>query len=64
MTPAEKQWIDNASIYDLLYKNRFEPSESGYFAGRRGVYHLKIMNQRRAKDNAAWVAASKSMGWG
>lgn len=63
MTPEEKKKIDNMSLYDLLYKNRFEPSSSGYFQGERGEYHLKVMNEKRAKDPAGWVAASKDMGW-
>ena len=63
MSETEKQWIDNASVYDLLYKNRFEPLESGYFSGERGAYHLDILDKRRAENNKAWVAASKHMGW-
>jgi len=63
-TKEEKSWIDNASIYALLYKWRFSPSGDMYFQNKeRADYHLKVMNEKRDKDNAAYVSASKSMGW-
>lgn len=63
MTPEDKEWIDNASIYDLLYRNRFAAIGSGWFTGERGAYHLKVMTEKRAANPAEYVAASKSMGW-
>jgi len=63
MSQSDKEWIDNASIYDLLYLNRFAPIGDERLQGERGAYHLKVMAEKRDADPGAYVAASKSMGW-
>lgn len=63
MSQSDKEWIDNASIYDLLARNRFAKPGSEWFQGERGEYHLKVMAEKRDADPGAYVAASKSMGW-
>jgi len=63
MTKEEKDWIDKATLKELLRKNRFEPAGSTWFHGERGVYHLTVMNRKREQYPDAWVRASKELGW-
>ena len=56
------EWIDNASLEELLYKWRFAEVGSPYFIGEVGEYYSKVMFAKRQQDEAAWVAASKSLG--
>ena len=62
MTPEEKTWIDNASLYDLLYRWRFAPA--GTFVGDVGIYHAKVMFAKRDADPEEWTRVSKDVGWG
>ena len=65
MTNQEmKDWIDNASYRDLLYKWRFEEAGSPWFQGKIGEYYTKTITERRNKDNTLHVATSKAIGWG
>jgi hypothetical protein len=65
MTADEKEWIDNATIEQLLNKWRFAPIGSAYFCEdqERTSYFQKVMNQKRAADHEAYVRASKNIGW-
>jgi hypothetical protein len=63
MTPEQKAWIDNASLRDLLEQWRFAKSGDPLLFGECGVYFSKRMFAMRDADNAAWVRASKSIGW-
>lgn len=63
MNDAErKKWIDNASLKELLEKNRFEPAGSLWFIGEIGVYFLKVMRKKRDADPLGWTRASKELG--
>ena len=64
MTPEHKAWIDNASLETLLRKWRFAPAGDPLLANDTGTYFSKVMFAMRDKDNAAWVRASKNIGWG
>jgi hypothetical protein len=64
MTPEEKRWIDNASLVELLRKWRHSPADGEMFQGETGEYYSKVMFGKRDADNAAWVRASKEVGWG
>ena len=60
-----RDWIDNASYRDLLYKNRFEPVGSPWFSGEMGKYFSVRMGELRSKtSHKDKVAASKRIGWG
>jgi hypothetical protein len=63
MTKEQKTWIDNATLEDLLSKWRFAPSGDPMLQGEYGEYYSKVMFGKRDADNAAWVAASKFVGW-
>ena len=63
MTDEQKAWIDNASIRELLCKWRFASVGDPFFQGDVGDYYQKVMTAKKSADNAAWVAASKSIGW-
>ena len=65
MTDAERiDWIDGATVYSLLYKNRFEPPGSPWFTGDVGKHLVHRLSVLRDADPGAYVAASKDMGWG
>lgn len=64
MTREEKDWIDKATVYQLLSKWRFSPIGSPYFWEKeRADYFQKVMSEKRSADNDAWVRASKDLGW-
>ena len=64
MTKKERmKWIDNASLKELLRKNRFEPAGSPWFSGEVGDYFLKVMGEKKKADPAGWTRASKELGW-
>ena len=52
------------TIRELLYKWRFIPSGNPWFEGETGDYWGKRMTELRNADNATYVRASKSIGWG
>ena len=63
MTTKQKSWIDNASLVELLRKWRHSPAGGEMFQGETGEYYSKRMFGLRDADPAAWVAASKEVGW-
>jgi hypothetical protein len=65
MTEAEMiAWIDNADIYALLSRSRFEPIGSPWFAGAVGDHYNATITKRRAEAGPGeWTAASKAVGW-
>lgn len=63
-TEKFKQWIDNASYFQLLKKNRFAAIGDPLFQGETGKYYLKVMAEKRQSiGNDAHVATSKAIGW-
>lgn len=59
------QWIDNASLYDLLKLNRFGESGDPMFLGKVGEHFIKILAKRREEAGPAeWTRTSKLIGWG
>jgi len=63
MTTKQKSWIDNATLTELLRKWRPTPSGCEMFQGETGEYYSNRMFGLRDADPAAWVAASKEVGW-
>ena len=63
MDESIKNWIDNATLEQLLHKWRFGEHGDEYFQGEAGAYYSRIMFAKRDADPAAWVRASKSVGW-
>lgn len=59
-----RKWIDEASIEDLLAKNRFAKAGDPFFMGELGKYFLEIMAAKRFADPDAYIRASKAIGWG
>ena len=58
-------WIDQATLTDLLWKNRFAAAGSPFFSGEVGEHFLNTMAAKRSAEGAeAWTRASKSIGWG
>jgi hypothetical protein len=58
-----KPIIDNMSLYELLSKWRHAVVGDEMFQGEVGDYYAKVMYAKRDADSAAWVSASKSIGW-
>lgn len=63
LTPELKQKIDAMTIYELLRAWRFSEVGNALFQGDSGVYFSARMRTVRDKDNAAYVSASKKLGW-
>lgn len=63
ISPEDKQWIDNASIRQLLSRWRFATAGDAIFQGETGEYYSKVMCAKRDADPAAWTHASKDIGW-
>ena len=60
-----KEWIDNATYQELLYKWRFAKIGSTWFSGEIGEYYNKVMAKKRKETtDAEHTAASKAIGWG
>lgn len=59
-----KKWIDDASYYQLLERNRFAPDGDIIFQGGAGAYFIEVMAEKKAKlSHGARVATSKAVGW-
>ena len=57
-------WIDNASLEDLLRKWRFSTAGRPWFIGAVGQHYTATITRRRTEAGpAAWTAASKAVGW-
>lgn len=65
MTNEERiEWIQNASFEDLLYKWRFEPPGSPWFAGEVGNYFTKVIGLKKEEVSLEeWARVSKQIGW-
>ena len=63
MTDEEKARIDRMSLYDMLYRWRFSPIGSFQDSDPKSDYFIKVMQERREADPAAWTAVSKAVGW-
>lgn len=58
------EWIDNASMEELIRKIRFEPIGSPWFQGKVGLHFNKVYRKRRAETPVEeWRAISKKVGW-
>jgi hypothetical protein len=62
-TEEERNWIDNATLEQLLHKWRFCPIGDTYFQGKRGEYFKDVMVNLKNANPADWVSASKHVGW-
>lgn len=58
-----KQKIDALSVQELLSVQRFAPVGDPRFQGEEGQYRMARLAELRSQDNAAYVSASKSIGW-
>jgi hypothetical protein len=59
------EWIDHASLEQLLQKWRFASVGDEFFRGKIGDHFCKRMNELRQKvGSEEWSAASKKVGWG
>ena len=60
----QKEWIDNASYYELLKLWRFAPSGEPKLQGEVGRYYSIMLNQRRDEvGQEEHVRTSKRIGW-
>jgi hypothetical protein len=59
----DKQWIDTASLEQLLRRWRFAAIGDELFQGVTGKYFADRMFTLRNASPDLWVAASKSVGW-
>jgi hypothetical protein len=58
-----KEWIDNASLEDLLRKWRFAPSGDPFFQEEVGDHYWRVMQAKREADPREWTRVSKKVGW-
>lgn len=58
-----QEWVDHASMRDLLERVRFDPMGSELFQSPLGERLIKRLGQMREQDPAGYTAASKSLGW-
>lgn len=65
MTEKEMtNWIDTASFDELLYKHRFEPSNSPWFQPPIADYFSdEYLKRIREMGQPSFTAASKRVGW-
>lgn len=63
MTKEQQQWIDNASLEELLRLWRFGRLGDPIFEGDTRAYFSDRLFRLRDADHAAWTAASKAVGW-
>jgi len=65
MTEQEmKDWIDNATYAQLLYKWRLAPVGDPFFQGEVGDYYSEVMaRKKREVGDEAHSRASKNVGW-
>ena len=64
LTPERRAYIDSLPVATLLSRVRFAPVGDPWFQDETGDYWMKRLSEVRSQDNAAYVAASKDMGWG
>lgn len=59
-----KEWIDNASYKELLFKWRFDPLGSPFFKGDVGMHYDEIMRKKKEEiGQDEHVRISKEIGW-
>lgn len=60
-----KDWIDNASYEEMLYRWRFSPVDGSslWFQGDIGEYYAQVFFRKRDADQWGAVMASKRVGW-
>lgn len=63
MNLEQKQWIDNASLAQLLDRWRHAEIGDPIFQFKAGLYYSDRMRELRSNDPQAWVSASKQVGW-
>ena len=63
LTKELKEQIDSYDVYTLLYKVRFAPIGDPMMQDESGKYWIKRLAEKRDENNAAYVQASKTMGW-
>lgn len=63
LSEEKKKEIDALSVRQLLSQHRFSPVGDPRYQGEEGEYRVARLAQLRDQDNAAYVAASKSIGW-
>jgi hypothetical protein len=63
LTPEIKARIDSLDVYDLLERARRAPIGDPMFQDEVGEYWMKRLAEKRNENNAAYVAASKAIGW-
>jgi len=63
LTEGIKKVIDAKSVRELLYQVRYAPIGDEMFQGETGEYWMKRLVELRNQDGAAYVQASKSIGW-
>jgi hypothetical protein len=61
---TEKDWIDNATYEQLLYRLRFSPAGDEMFVGDTGRYFSEVMKAKGVEiGHESRVQASKRIGW-
>lgn len=63
MKDEHRRWIDEANLYTLLWRWRFAKSGDPLLQGGTGEYYKQVLFAKRDADPAAWVQASKAVGW-
>jgi len=64
MEEINKQWIDEATYYQLLKRWRFADLGDTIFQEDTGKYYSKVMGEKKAKlSHRQQVQTSKSIGW-
>lgn len=61
-TEKMKNWIDNASYYQLLDRWRNAVSGDPIFIGEVGLYYKKVMLEKKP-SNQEHTKISKEIGW-
>ncbi len=64
LTEELKREIDGKTILEILRNARFGLLGDPMLEGESGRYWMDRMKELRSEDNAAFVAASKMLGWG
>ena len=64
MDESMKKEIDEMSLYDMLYNQRFAPFGDPLFTGNVGLYFTEVMQAKRnAAPDSEWIRISKAIGW-
>lgn len=63
MKPEDKEWIDNASLEQLVRRWRFALAGDPMFEGETGDYFTQVLIAKKHKSPEAFTAASVQVGW-